>query len=89
MSLIDTVEKFERELTEYKPELRNKRPGSPAHNINNKVRKTVQDEEWEQFELKTSFNEYLAKKLGVSKVSLHEAVNKVLPKKCLKKVNVV
>jgi len=89
LSLIDTVEKFERELPEYKPVLKNKRPGSPTHNINNKVRKTVQYEEWEKCELKTSFNEYLAKKLGTSKVPLLEAVNKVLPKKCyLKKVNV-
>lgn len=85
MSLIDTVEKFERESTDFEPILRNKRPGSP-HDFINKIKKTIEDKEWEKCELKTSFNEYFTKKLSKSKVPLFKAVNKVLPKKCLKKV---
>ncbi|XP_026814002.1 breast cancer type 2 susceptibility protein-like isoform X2 [Rhopalosiphum maidis] len=82
LSLINTVEKFERDQIVSKPILRNKRPGSPInkYEIGNKVKKIVHNEQWEIDELNTSFSVYLSKKLNGPKVSLPEVVDWVLPK---------
>ncbi|XP_050066978.1 breast cancer type 2 susceptibility protein-like isoform X5 [Aphis gossypii] len=82
LSLINTVEKFERDQIVCKPVLRNKRPGSPInkYEIDYKIKKTVHNERWEIDELNISFNDYLSKKLYGPKVSLPEVVDWNLPK---------
>ncbi|XP_008186509.2 breast cancer type 2 susceptibility protein-like [Acyrthosiphon pisum] len=82
LSLINTVEKFERDQIICKPVLRNKRPGSPINTqeINYKIKKTVHNGGWEIDELNTSFSVYLSNKLNGPKVSLPEVVDWVLPK---------
>ncbi|XP_015365877.1 PREDICTED: breast cancer type 2 susceptibility protein-like [Diuraphis noxia] len=82
LSLINTVEKFERDQIVCKPVLRNKRSGSPinTHEINYKIKKTVDNDRWEIDELNNSFNVYLSNKLNGPKVSLPEVVDWVLPK---------
>ncbi|XP_022167413.1 uncharacterized protein LOC111031675 isoform X1 [Myzus persicae] len=82
LSLINTVEKFERDQIVCKPVQRNKRPGSPinTHEINYKIKKTVLNDGWEINELNTSFSVYLSNKLNGPKVLLPEVVDWVLPK---------
>ncbi|XP_060865003.1 breast cancer type 2 susceptibility protein-like isoform X2 [Metopolophium dirhodum] len=82
LSLINTVEKFERDQIICKPVLRNKRPGSPINTqkINYKIKKTVHNDGWEIDDLNTSFSVYLSNKLNGPKVSLPEVVDWVLPK---------
>ncbi|CAH1710534.1 unnamed protein product [Aphis gossypii] len=82
LSLINTVEKFERDQIVCKPVLRNKRPGSPInkYEIDYKIKKTVHNERWEIDELNISFNDYLSKKLYGPKVSLPVVVDWNLPK---------
>ncbi|XP_025200949.1 breast cancer type 2 susceptibility protein homolog isoform X2 [Melanaphis sacchari] len=82
LSLINTVEKFERDQVVCKPVLRNKRPGSPInkYEIDYKIKKTVHNERWEIDELNASFSDYLSKKLNGPKILLPEVVDWVLPK---------
>ncbi|KAF0756440.1 breast cancer type 2 susceptibility protein isoform X2, partial [Aphis craccivora] len=82
LSLINTVEKFERDQIVCKPVLSNKRPGSPInkYEIDYKIKKTVHNERWEIDELNISFSDYLSKKLYGPKVPLPELVDWNLPK---------
>jgi hypothetical protein len=80
LSLIDTIEKFERDQIESKPTLSNKRPGSPTYEINHTFKRTVYDEKWENDALKTSFDVYLSKKVNGPKVLLPKAVDWITPK---------